>query len=242
MLTADEIAQAQEDLDDKDYNEQYGGEWESASGAAFHAFDEDVHVRPVTYDPLRPIYVGSDFNVNPMAWCLAHKTADGRGLEVFDEVWLTNTNTQETLDVLFDRYGQTHRGGWYFHGDATASARRTAASSSDYAQIRDDDRFDGSRILYPPSQPDVKDRLSSCNRLLRNAAGAVNCWVDPRCQHLIADLAHRELDDHGYPKDAGKSGTMGHMSDGWGYLVHWYWPITRRESTASAKIGIFTGG
>lgn len=241
VLTAEEIEQAKEDLDDKDYNEQYGAEDVSASGAAFHNFDKNVHVRQVVYDPNKPIYVGSDFNVNPMAWCLAHKTPDGKGLEVFDEIWLRDTYTQHTLDVLWDRYGQVHKGGWFFHGDATAANRKTAASDSDYAQIRADERFKGN-VLYPPGQPAVKDRLSSCNRLIRNAAGAVNFWVDPRCVNLINDLEYRTLDDNGYPTDAGKSATdIGHMSDGAGYLIHWYWPITRPEPKKPGQIGIFQG-
>lgn len=241
ILTSDEVEQAKQDLDEKDYAEQYDAESVSASGAAFHAFGKDSHVRQCIYDPTRAIYVGSDFNVSPMAWCLAHKTPDGLGLEVFDEIWLTDTNTQATLDVLWDRYGETHKGGWFFHGDATAQGRRTAASSSDYAQIKNDQRFKG-RVLYPKDQPGVKDRLSSCNALLRNAAGVVRCWIDPRCENLIADLEHRALDETGYPKDAGKSGTKeGHMSDGWGYLVHWYWPTTRIRQTVAPKIGVYQG-
>lgn len=238
VLTNEEIEQAREDLDEKDYNEQYKADWESVSGAAFHQFDTNVHVRPCTYDSARPIYVGSDFNVSPMAWVLAHKTADGSGLEVFDEIWLMDTNTQSTLDVLWDRYGENHKGGWFFHGDATAAARKTAASSSDYAQIKNDQRFKG-RVLYPKAQPGVKDRLSSCNALLRNAAGRVRLWIDPRCENLLADLEHRSLDETGFPKDT--SSTEGHASDAIGYLIHWYWPSTRVERKQTGRIGVFRG-
>lgn len=239
ILPADEIEAARRNLDEKDFNEQYGAAWESIGGAAFYAFDRSVHAtRQVPYDPTRPILVGSDFNVDPMAWIVSHTTADGKGLETFDEVWLRGTNTQKTLDLLWDRYGENHKGGWIFYGDATGKARRTSANSSDYAQIRNDKRF-RARVIYPNANPAIKDRLSSCNALFRNAAGDVRWWIDPRCVHLIADLEHRGLDKDGLPVDANKDG--GHITDAAGYLVHAKWPATRVEPQSSGQIGVFYG-
>jgi hypothetical protein len=236
------IEDAKRDLDEKDFNEQYRACWENMGGAAFYSFsDEDGgNVRTCNHDPMRPILVGSDFNVNPMAWVLAHKSADGLGLEIFDELWITDTNTQAALDRLWRLYGEKHNGGWLFHGDATAQARHTSASSSDYAQLKNDRRFKA-KVFYPAQNPGRKNRASSCNALLKNAAGERRCWIDPRCTHLIADLKERGLDASGAPAE-GKSGDpIGHISDAWGYLVHWYWPSTRIDTGAKPSIGVYHG-
>ena len=238
IMPAEAIEAARRDMDLKDFNEQYGAAWESVGGAAFHAFDARVHVRPCQYDPQRPMLIGSDFNVNPMAWVCCQATTDGTGLEAFDEVWLRDTNTQRTLDVLWDRYGATHKGGFIFYGDASGQSRHTSAAASDYAQIKNDRRF-RSRVAYPSKNPGIKNRLASCNALFHNAAGQVRCWIDPRCQQLIADLEHRGLDKDGLPVQANADG--GHITDAIGYLIHAKWPVTRVEYDDAQSIGVYYG-
>lgn len=238
ILPSSEVGQLQATMDEKDYLEQIGGAWQNMGGAAFHGFDKDSHVRECHYDPTKTVLVGCDFNVDPMGWVLCHLTDDGQGLEVFDELFLTNTNTPRSLDTLWNRYGEKHKGGWWFYGDAASSQRHTSASQSDYAHIKNDQRFKA-RVSFPASNPGRRDRAASCNALLRNAAGRVRCWIDPRCVHVLADLENRGLDKDGCPSE-GKSGEpIGHISDGWGYLVHAKWPCTRIEPSKAGQIGIF---
>lgn len=238
ILPADEVERLRNDLDEKDFLEQIGGQWQDIGGSAFYAFDEDANTRKVSYDPSRPIFVASDFNVDPMAWGLSHVTKDGAALETFDELWLQNTNTQRTLDVLYNKYG-THPTGFFFYGDAASKQRHTSASSSDYAQILNDKRFNA-RVSYPDANPPVKDRLSSCNALLRNAAGLVRWHIDKGCVHLISDLKNRGLDEHGMPVEADKK-TGGHITDAVGYLIHARWPSTYVEHEQKAEFGIYAG-
>jgi len=239
ILPAEVIEAARHDMDAKDFNEQYGAVWESIGGAAFHEFDERVHVRQVLYDPMRPILVGADFNVDPMAWVLGQTTPDGKELQIFDEIWLRDTNTIKTLDVLWGRYGSQHKGGWVFHGDASGHSRQTSASYSDYAHVISDARYKA-KTLWPTSHPAIKDRLSSCNAMFRNAAGAVRLHIDPRCINLIDDLRNRGLDRNGLLINADKD-SGGHATDALGYLIHYRWPSTRLEPRGSAPIGIFHG-
>lgn len=228
ILPAAEIESVKRNLDLKDYLEQYGGQFVDAGGSAFYSFSKDGNVRNVPYDRNAHIFVGSDFNVNPMAWILAH-CKDGQNLEVFDEIWLRDTNTQKTLNVLYERYGATHQGSFSFYGDASSANRHTAATSSDYAQILNDKRFIGAKTHYPKANPPVKNRLSSCNMRLHNAAGERHIFIDPRCTHLIDDLETRGVDDSGSPEDA--TDDMGHITDAFGYLVHRKWPCTLIESS-----------
>lgn len=232
------IEAARRDMDLKDFNEQYGAVWESIGGAAFYAFDRAAHVVDRPHDPNRPILVGADFNVDPMAWALCQEHDDG--LYVFDELWLTNTNTPRSLDVLWDRYGAIQKAGWQFFGESAARNRNTAASLSDYAHIKNDNRY-AAKTKFPRQSPPRKDRASSCNAILRNAAGEVRCRIHSRCLHLIADLEGRGIDASGGPIE-GKSGDpIGHISDGWGYLVHANWPATRIKHKSQSQIGVYLG-
>ena len=217
VLTAEETEAAKIELSAEDYEEQYGAKWIDTSGVLFSGFSPDETVRPCGYDRSRKIYCSCDFNVNPMAWVLAHQYEDR--LEVFDELWLRNVNTQDTLTTLWGRYSD-HQGGWHFTGDATSRARKTSASQSDYLTIYNDQRFIGAgRVVQVGSRnPSVVDRIAATNRLLCNAAGQRRLHVDPHCSHLIDDLRLRS----GVEDD---NSDLTHMTDALGYLVWTLFPL-----------------
>ena len=223
IMTPEEIQAAMADMDQKDFEEQYMASWLSASGCVFHAFSEEHNVlQGIKYRPDLPIIVGSDFNVNPMAWVLIQRDPITKAFLVFDEVWLRNTHTQATLDHLFQRYG-THQGGWIFIGDATAKSRNTRASLSDYAQIRNDKRFIRAHVYYPDSNPAVVERFAATNRQLCNAAGQRKLFVHPKCKNLIHDLLSRAYQEGTRMPD--DEGDVGHITDALGYPIHYLCPV-----------------
>ena len=221
ILPAKEIESAKRQLSDKDFNEQYNASWESVGGAVFYAFSEIHNVRDnLTYHPDLPLLIGCDFNVDPMAWAIAQQV-NGE-LHIFDEMFIRNTNTEATLRELANRYG-THKAGVNFFGDATGKARKTAASQSDYIQIRNFKGIENARVMFPEANPPRHDRFASCNAMFLNAAGERRCFVHPRCKNLIRDLVVRaytagtsEPDDHD---------DISHASDAAGYLIHWLFPL-----------------
>ncbi len=221
ILPASEIASARRQLDDKDYNEQFMASWESVGGAVFYAFSDIHNVRDsLTYNPELPLLIGCDFNVDPMAWCVGQEV-DGC-LHIFDELFIRNTNTEQTLAELARRYG-SHKAGVRFFGDATGKARKTSASLSDYIQIRNFKGIIDARVLFPEANPPRHDRFASCNAMFKNAAGDRRCFIHPRCKNLIRDLVVRaytagtsEPDDHD---------DVSHSSDAAGYMIHWLFPL-----------------
>ena len=90
-------------------------------------------------------------------------------------------------------------------------------------------------VSYPPSNPPVRDRLSSTNALLRNAAGRTRLWVDPCCTHLHLDFEMRSTDKSGHPDDVGD---VGHITDATGYVVHMIYPARVEDSSATARIAV----
>lgn len=233
IMTPEEIEAARRDLDARDFDEQYGASWQSVAGLIFYAFDEPLDVSPkAVYDAKQPIIVGSDFNVDPMAWVLMHANDKG-GFDVFDEIWLRNTNTQQTLDKLFEQYGK-HDSGWLFFGDATGRARSTKASASDYAQIRTDTRFSKARVFYPKANPARADRFAACNALFCNAASERRVRVHPRCKNLIRDLTTRAYAEG--TREPDDYGDVGHITDAFGYPVHFLKPIGAPKVAGTSRV------
>jgi hypothetical protein len=218
------LAFARANLSKQDYDEQYRAEWVSVGGRVFYAYDDLLNVtNEAKYDARLPITVGSDFNVDPMAWVVGHRYPDK--LQIFDEIWIRNTTTQSALDELHKRYGK-HTSGWEFFGDATGKARKTAASSaaqSDYVIIRNDTRFQNAKLFYPSANPHVVDRFASCNAMFCNANQQRRFFVNPKCKQLRADLQAR-----GYiegTREPDDSGDIGHITDALGYIIHRAYPL-----------------
>ncbi len=237
ILTESEVASAKRQLDQKDFNEQYGASWETIGGAVFYAFSDVLNVNDqLAYSPALPLLVGCDFNVDPMAWVVAQ--VRGRELLVFDELWIRNTNTEAALKELHARYG-SHAAGVRFFGDATGKARKTAASFSDYIQIKNfmvngKPAFDDSLVMFPEANPPRHDRFASCNALFCNAAQERRCFIHPRCRNLIKDLNARAYEPGTSEPD--DSGDISHASDALGYLIHRLFPLTIKQSDAPPSI------
>lgn len=221
ILSADEIKAAREGMDEKDFNEQFRASWESLAGLVFYSFSEQHNLDDrIEYTPELPLLIGSDFNVDPMAWviCQAH----GPELHVIDELFVRNTNTQDALNRLYKAYG-AHRAGFRFYGDAAGRHRHSSASISDYLQIRGDDRFYAARVNYPLSNPEVSDRFAATNAMFCTASKLRRCFIHPRCKNLIRDLTHRSYKPgKSVPDDVGD---IGHITDALGYLIYILYPF-----------------
>lgn len=241
ILTQEQLRWTRENMDARDFDEQFGAVWQSASGLVFYAFSDGVggNVDPrIQYDPDKPILVGSDFNVDPMCWTLCQEWEGSDGvteLHAFDGMMLRNCNTKLALDWLALRYAERHQGGWIFYGDATGQARKTSASESDYLQIKNDDRFVNKRVRYPRSNPPRKDRFAACNALLLNAVGQRRAKFHPRVPLLKDFGARGYVPGTSEPDD---SGDIGHSSDGWGYIVHARYPIKLKSTSQGGVISV----
>lgn len=223
---------AKEHMDPRDYNEQYRARWESAAGLVFYTFNREIHAsRQCAYDPARPLHVGADFNVDPMAWVIGQAKADDV-FEWIDELWLRNTNTLEALDTLYRRY-QSHKAGFVFYLDAASGQRRTSSTETDYRLVYNHAflKAAGRRIAFPlrggdgklEANPAIEARFAACNAKFLNAAGRVGMYVDPKCKRLIADLEGRAYKPG--TRDADDSGDVGHISDAMGYAIHKLYPL-----------------
>ena len=222
-------------MDARDFAEQFDASWLTACGGVFHAFNKEYNVRPCTYDRTRAILVGSDFNVDPHCSVLAHLSGDV--LEVFDELFLRNSNTPEMLKVLTSRYAD-HKGGWQFYGDATGRARKTSATMSDYAHITTNAaiRAMGRTLHYPASNPAIADRFAAMNARICSGDENRRVYIDSHCKHLIGDLEIRAYKQGSrVPAD---SGDIGHPSDALGYILHRLYPLGFELPTYSNKISI----
>ena len=237
VMTEEQLAIAKSTMTEEDFDEQFNAVWIDAGGSIYYAFSSENLDDSIHYNAEEVIHVGADFNVDPMCWTLSHIYGENENkrIEVFEEIFLKNTNTVDALTHLFNRYG-SHSAGWRFYCDASSRQRKTSANRTDYVIIKNDTRFKDSYVYYPQKNPALKERYDTVNAALRNAKGERRLHIHPKCKRLITDLrmmAYKE----GTTDPENYTGTnIGHMSDGLGYMVTRVLPMKVRRTAMPSVV------
>jgi phage terminase large subunit len=195
--------------DERMYRQEVMAEFVSnAEGNVYHAFDRNEHASgPIDRVETLPIWVGMDFNVNPMTAVLAN--IKHGSLFVFDELYLKNANTFLMRDELKKRYPKTQI---KIAPDRTGQARKTSSTKSDHEILREA----GFLIVPGRTNPAVEDRYNTVNGRLTEGRISID---KTKCPMLLRDLervTHETNPDY-----------LTHISDALGYLAWHTFPIKK---------------
>lgn len=225
VLPATEIEQARRDLDERTFRQEYEGAFGSMGGQAYHAFGEHNLDRTLKRDNSKPVYVGMDFNVDPMTAVLLHVDRVGKRVDQWGEIWLPISNTWEMADQICKRLGVEDPRGITVIPDATGAARSSNSVESDIAILR----RRGFMVTGNASNPKQRDRLAAVNSLMMTAAGDVRYRINPEaCPKTIRDFNRVELLPDGRIDKSNEAEGIGHISDALGYVVNYYFPVRQR--------------
>ena len=221
------------------YDEQYykifvlAQNAEYNNGLVIKDFTEE-NVKEISYQPEFDLHISCDFNVDPMAWVLAHKTDDK--VFYFDEIVLENTTTAKACEEFCRRY-PNHKGKIIINGDASGDNRSCTSEYTNYVIIKKMLLKHGYdvEIKIKPYNPPIKNRVMAFNAKVRSADGEICLYVDKKCEKLlynIYNLKYKEgtsqIDIPTYQqiKQSKEFKFLSHPFDAASYLVDFYWPIT----------------
>lgn len=228
FIPPEEITAAMQDMDEKTFNQEFNASFETMSGRVYHPFDRKIHVQSCLFNPALPIWVGQDFNIDPMSSVIMQPQEDGT-IFAIDEIVLHGSNTEEVCDELERRYWRAI-GAVCLYPDPAGAYRQHARGESDLDIFRERG-FKKQR--YHRKHPPIADRVNAVNRMLKSADGKIRLRIDHKCRHLIGSLEQtiykrgcREID-----KDA----DVEHSGDALGYCIHYQFPI-RKIEIAGASI------
>lgn len=232
--TPEEIDSARKTMSEAEFAQEIMAEFRDLTqGKAYLSFSSDnirtdnPFVTGHKYNKYLPIYVGLDFNISPMSWCLAQRR--GEHMHFVEEISIKGTNTQEVSKVLVEKV-KDHSLGIIIVGDASGNSKSTKSDGrSDYDILCNELDRNGIKWinLTPEVNPGVKDRVNTVNARLRSATGDIHVTVNPECKELIKDFervvwknnSNRNILDQTTDKD------RTHMSDAAGYLLCQVLPI-----------------
>lgn len=177
---------------------------DAEEGLIYYAFNDDLNIID-SYQPKpdRPLWIGMDFNVNPMTAVVGQLLGDR--LVIFEELFLRNSNTQDMCNQLIAKFGKGH----YVCPDSTGKKETTNSSKSDHAILKQN----GFQVKSA-NNPFRVDRYSAVNTQLHNR----NIVFTKNCKYTISDLNTLSYKE-GTNKPDLISPDLGHITDALGYLV-----------------------
>ncbi len=193
----------------------------------------DENVREIKYQKDLDVHLSCDFNVDPMAWVLAHKTDDK--VFYFDELVLENTTTAKTCEEFYNRYSE-HKGKIIVNGDASGDNRSCVSEYTNYVIIKKTLESYGYEveIKIKSFNPPIKNRVAAFNAKVRNANGEVGLYVSPKCEKLLYNIYNLrylegsskiDVPTYSQIKQIKELKFLSHPFDAASYLVDFYWPI-----------------
>lgn len=223
-----------------DYNNEYLGLVSKMTLNVVKNFDKAVQIRDIKYNPEMDLHLTCDFNVDPMCWLMAHKTAEK--VFYFDELAIENTFTRECAEEFVARYGN-HRGKIIVNGDASGNYRNAQSEYTNYAIIlqvlREHFGNDRVELAIRDFNPPVINRINAFNQRVKTNKGIYNIYIDPKCKKLIYNIDYLKF----------KAGTskvevptlaeilkdndkkfLGHPFDAASYLVEYYWAVVETQA------------
>ena len=229
FVDPEEIEQARQDLSPKVFSQEYLANWENFAGIIFGDFGEH-NIREVRKPTeTEPVFIGMDFNHTPCSAVIGRQTRDG--IEVYDEIYLENSNTTEMIEEIRNRYPRNPI--TVFPDPAGVQVRTSANGNTDIKLLQ----MAGFQTRYHRQHPLVRDRINAGNSLFfKRPDGSTRFFIDPACKKTIAcfkNWAYKE--DTMIPsKDSG----FDHGADAATYWIQYSFPITKPvEPRAPQRFG-----
>ena len=213
FIPRSEIESAMRDMDQKSFAQEFEASFETMSGRVYYPFDRKEHVtEQAEFNPKLPIWIGMDFNIDPMSTVVFQQQPDGT-LYAVDEVVLYGSNTEEVCEELEKKYWRLLKQ-ITMYPDPAGGQRQHARGETDMDILREKGF---KSIKYRRKHPFIADRVNAVNRMLRAADGTVRLRINPRCRHFIASLEQTIYKPGS--RDVDKAAGTEHSADAAGYCI-----------------------
>jgi hypothetical protein len=225
QVKAEEIEAAKRDLDERTFRQEFLATFETYSGRIYYAFDRKDNCQPPESVDISMVYIGMDFNIDPMSAVVAVRQGDN--LYVIDEIRMFSSNTTEIVEEIKTRYGKSKV---FIYPDPAARQRKTSAAGATDLTILSNAGF---IVKAPNAHTPVRDRINAVNSRLKDAKGIRHLFIHPKCKYTIEGLERHTYKEGTSQPD--KDNGYDHMMDALGYMVDYMFPV-RRDIDPSTRI------
>lgn len=222
FIPAEEIDAARKDLDEKSFRQEFEASFETMAGRVYYPFSRDKHVGQHEFNPTLPIWVGQDFNIDPMSSVIIQPQTNGE-LWAVDEIVLFGSNTEEVCNEIERKYWR-HLNQIVVYPDPAGAYGQHARGESDLDIFRERGLI---RIKHRRKHPRIADRVNAVNRKLQNANGDISLRVNHTCKNLIGSLEQTIYKSGS--REVNKDMGIEHSTDAIGYPIELEYPVRKIE-------------
>jgi len=226
QVPADEIESARKDLDSRTFEQEYEARFNNYSGIVAYAFGDHNVTTLNPPEPVEPLHIGGDFNVSPMTAVVMRRTPTG--LQAIDEITIYNSNTNEMVDEIRNRYPANPI---CFYPDPAGTQRKTSANGNTDIKILENAGF---RVFYHRAHPLVKDRINAANSMFHLRTDSTTRFhIDPKCKYTIKSLRGFCFKEGTQIPD--KDSGLDHHFDSLTYAIEYLFPLQREQGPQVAQ-------
>jgi len=188
------------------------------AGSVYPDFDRTLNSSAETIKPNETLHIGMDFNVTKMS-AIVHVLRNDEPHAVMELLDVFDTPSMAKL--IKARYKDAGHSVMVYPDASGNSRKSNNASESDLSILRQH----GLSVCVNPTNPAVKDRVLSMNRMLHHE-GERKYRINPdACPHYVEALEKQAYDRNGEPD---KSTGLDHCIDAGGYFIAYRYPIQKR--------------
>lgn len=231
-VSAEEIENARNLMDDRTFKQEFEASFETYAGVIYYAFTTDniVDATP-DFDDRETLHIGIDFNTVPVSAVVSIRR--GEDLFIVDEIEIFNSNTNELSQEIRNRYPKNPV---ICYPDASGQRRQTSSNGiSDHVILQNA----GFRVHTGRVNPPVVDRIAAVNSRLCNTRAQRHLIINKANKRVIESLVKQTYKEGTRIPD--KDTGLDHFADALGYLVHGLWPIKpdRSQETQPSSWSVY---
>ena len=213
----EEIEAARRDLDERTFRQEFMATFETYAGRIYYSFDRKGNVQSQDNYNTDVVYIGMDFNIDPMSAVIAVRQGDT--LHVIDEIRMFSSNTTEIVEEIKSRYGKSKI--WVYPDPAARQRKTSAGGATDITILQNA----GFVVKAPNAHTPVRDRINAVNSRLCSNNGTRQLFIHPKCKYTIEGLERHTYKEGTTQPD--KDSGYDHMMDALGYMVDYLFPVKR---------------
>jgi len=218
QVSASEVQQAKQDLDERTFNQEYMASFVNYAGQIYYNFDRKQNVLDIYNPKTNEIHIGMDFNIDPMSAVISE--LKGNNIYVYDEIVIYSSNTDEMVQEIKNRFKDKHI---FIYPDPASKQRKTSAGGvTDLAILKNA----GFHLRVRNNHPLIRDRINAVNTKLKNGVGDRTLFIANKCKTMLKSIERQIYKEGTTVPD--KDNNYDHMNDALGYLVEYLYPVKRQ--------------